>query len=165
MTEIFSQFSGIFWTGIGMLVFWLISKSYYGFKKIKNDEVEDKITEKIQEIEEKERENDLKMEKALSAQITANQEAVINYRNDFQKQCTAMNFKFDVLQSGVLRVAGRWFIEDCQELLEPNHIITQEEFEDIMDYHTTYNDLGGNHKGDEYFGLVVEKFHKQAGIK
>ena len=47
ITEIFSQFSGIFWTGIGMLVFWLISKSYHGFKKIKSDEVEDKITEKI----------------------------------------------------------------------------------------------------------------------
>lgn len=165
LTEILTQFSGIFWTGLGMFIFWAISQSYHGLKREKEREVEDKIDLKVQEIEQKERANNLELEEHLSKRISENKSSVEAYHKDFQKRCSEMNTQFEVLQAGVLRVAGRWFIEDCQELLEPNHVITQDEFEDIMDYHTTYNNLGGNHKGDEYFNLVSQKFHNQAGIK
>lgn len=165
LLEILTQFSGIFWTGMGMLIYWIISQSYKTVKKEKEREVEDKINAKVIEIETKEKQNNLELEQHLSKQIMENKSDIADYHNDFQKRCSEMNTQFAILQSGVLRVAGRWFIDDCQELLEPEHIITQEEFEDIMDYHTTYNNLGGNHKGDQYFALVSEKFHKQAGVK
>lgn len=163
--EILTQFSGIFWTGVGMLIFWAISQSYKGLKREKEREVEDKINAKATEVEEKEKRNNLKLEQHLSQKILDNKNDIANYHKDFQARCSEMNDQFGVLQAGVLRVAGRWFIGDCQNLLEPDHVITQDEFEDIMDYHTTYNNLGGNHKGDEYFNLVSEKFHKQTGVK
>lgn len=165
MMEILAQFSGIFWTGLGMFIFWAISQSYKGLKRDKEREVEDKINAKASEIEKKEQENNLKLEENLTQKILENKADIADYHSDFQKRCSEMNGQFEVLQAGVLRIAGRWFIEDCQQLLEPDHVITQDEFEDIMDYHTTYNNLGGNHKGDEYFNLVSQKFHNQAGIK
>ena len=165
LIEILTQFSGIFWTGIGMLIFWAISQSYRGLKREKEREVEDKINAKATEVEEKEKKNNLELEQHLSQKILDNKNDIANYHKDFQKRCSEMNGQFGVLQAGVLRVAGRWFIGDCQSLLEPDHVITQDEFEDIIDYHTTYNNLGGNHKGDEYFNLVSEKFHKQTGVK
>ena len=163
--EILTQFSGIFWTGLGMFIFWIISQSYKGLKREREREVEDKINAKALEVEEKERKNNLELEQHLSQKILDNKNDIAEYHSDFQKRCSEMNGQFGILQAGVLRVAGRWFVEDCQELLEPDRIITQEDFEDIMDYHTTYNNLGGNDKGDEYFKLVSEKFHKQSGIK
>lgn len=165
LIEILTQFSSIFWTGLGMLIFWIISQSYKGLKKEKEREVEDKINAKALEIEEKEKQNNLELEQHLAQKIMENKADIAEYHCDFQRRCSEMNDQFGVLQAGVLRVAGRWFIGDCQELLKQDHIITQDEYEDIMDYHTTYNNLGGNHKGDEYFRLVSEKFHKQTGIK
>lgn len=165
MMEILAQFSGIFWTGLGMFIFWAISQSYKGLKRDKEREVEDKINAKALEIEKKEQENNLKLEQHLAQKILENKADIAEYHSDFQKRCSEMNCQFGILQAGVLRVAGRWFIGDCQQLLEPDHVITQDEFEDIMDYHTTYNNLGGNHKGDEYFNLVSQKFHNQTGIK
>ena len=165
LIEILTQFSSIFWTGIGMLIFWIVSQSYRGLKKEKEREVEDKINAKALEVEEKEKRNNLELERHLIKQIENNKASIDDYHQDFQKRCSEMNTQFGILQAGVLRVAGRWFIGDCQELLEQDHIITQDEYEDIMDYHTTYNNLGGNHKGDEYFKLVSQKFHNQTGIK
>ena len=165
MMEILAQFSGIFWTGLGMFIFWAISQSYRALKRDKEREVEDKINAKALEIEEKEQKNNLELEQHLAQKILENKADIAEYHSDFQKRCSEMNLQFEILQAGVLRVAGRWFVDDCQELLEQDHIITQDEYEDIMDYHTTYNNLGGNHKGDEYFKLVSEKFHNQAGIK
>ena len=165
LLEMLTQLTGIFWTGVGMFIFWAISQSYKGLRKEKEREIEDKINAKTLEIELKEKQNNQELEDHLSKRIDANKQEITAYHQDFQQRCSEVNAQFGILQAGVLRVAGRWFIEDCQDLLEPDHVITQDEFEDIMDYHTTYNALGGNHKGDEYFKLVSEKFNKQAGIK
>ena len=62
LIEILTQFSGIFWTGIGMLIFWVISQSYRGLKREKEREVEDKINAKATEVEEKEKKNNLELE-------------------------------------------------------------------------------------------------------
>ena len=164
LTEMLTQFSGIFWTGVGMLIFWAISQSYKGLRREKEREVEDKINAKALEVEAKEKANNEALEQHLSQKIMANAQSVAEYHQDFQNRCNTMNAQFDTLKLGVLAVAGRWFIEDCQDLLKSEHEITQEEFEDIMDYHNTYNALGGNHKGDEYFKLVSDKFHKQQEI-
>ena len=135
MMEILAQFSGIFWTGLGMFIFWAISQSYRALKRDKEREVEDKINAKALEIEEKEQKNNLELEQHLAQKILENKADIAEYHSDFQKRCSEMNLQFEILQAGVLRVAGRWFVDDCQELLEQDHIITQDEYEDIMDYH------------------------------
>ena len=54
---------------------------------------------------------------------------------------------------------GKVFKGDCRRLLEPNHIITEEEYEDIVADHKSYNGLGGNHIGDSLFLSVMKKWN------
>lgn len=65
------------------------------------------------------------------------------------------------LKAGVLSMQGKIFKEDCRRLLEPNHIITEEEYEDIVADHKSYNGLDGNHIGDGLFKSVMNKWDKQ----
>ena len=65
------------------------------------------------------------------------------------------------LKAGVLSMQGKVFKGDCRRLLEPNHIITEEEYEDIVADHKSYNGLGGNHIGDGLFKSVMNKWDKQ----
>ncbi len=66
--------------------------------------------------------------------------------------------KIDTLQDGILSIQGRDFKADCRSLLQPDHEITLDEYEQIIEEHEVYNNLGGNHKGDELFDLVTHKF-------
>lgn len=65
------------------------------------------------------------------------------------------------LKAGVLSMQGKIFKGDCRRLLEPNHIITEEEYEDIVADHKSYNGLGGNHIGDSLFLSVMKKWNAQ----
>lgn len=65
------------------------------------------------------------------------------------------------LKAGLLNVQGKNFMEQCYFLLESGHIITKEEYEDIEEDHDVYNALDGNHKGDELFRVVSEKYFNQ----
>ena len=61
------------------------------------------------------------------------------------------------LKSGLLSVQGRMFKSDCKKLLEEEHEITLEEYEEITRDHHAYNSLGGNHNGDQLYLLVRKK--------
>jgi hypothetical protein len=61
------------------------------------------------------------------------------------------------LKSGLLSVQGRMFKSDCKKLLEEDHEITLEEYEEITRDHHAYNSLGGNHNGDQLYLLVRKK--------
>ena len=52
---------------------------------------------------------------------------------------------------------GKNFKSDCRRLLDENHEITLDEWEEIDADHEAYNGLGGNHRGDELFELVKKK--------
>ena len=67
----------------------------------------------------------------------------------------------DILKTGLLNVQRKNFMEFCYFLLEPDHVITKEEYEDIEEDHDVYNALDGNHKGDELFRVVSEKYFNQ----
>lgn len=56
---------------------------------------------------------------------------------------------------------GKVFKADCRRLLEANHIITEEEYEDIVNDHNSYHNLGGNHIGDSLFLSVMKKWNAQ----
>lgn len=64
------------------------------------------------------------------------------------------------LTQGVLSIHGREFKNQCWDLLEDDHEITLDEYEDISADHEAYNALGGNHEGDRLFSLVQKKFEK-----
>ena len=72
--------------------------------------------------------------------------------------------EIDIIKEGMLSVEGRSFRTECRKLLEPDHIITLNEYETILSEHITYNKLGGNHEGDGLFSMVQAKYQKQMNI-
>lgn len=61
------------------------------------------------------------------------------------------------LKNGLLSIQGRTFKANCKKLLEEDHEITLEEYEEITKDHDAYNSLGGNHNGDQLYRLVRQK--------
>ena len=66
--------------------------------------------------------------------------------------------EINVLKGGLLSLEGRNFKEDCRNALQPEHIITLEEYEALQAEHIVYNSLGGNHEGDGLFKMVEAKY-------
>lgn len=62
------------------------------------------------------------------------------------------------ITKGMLSIQGQTFRAACHRLLESDHSITIDEYEQIVRDHETYNSLGGNHIGDNLFKLVETKF-------
>lgn len=86
---------------------------------------------------------------------------------DIELRAEVEQVKSDVrsLKEGILSIQGKQFRADCRKLLSKEHEITLDEWEEISDEHRIYNNLGGNHRGDELFGLVKEKFQTSIGAK
>lgn len=87
-----------------------------------------------------------------AAQSTKEDERIKGEMADFKKS-------FEVTKKGILSIQGRTFKEDCRKLLDPNHIISLNEFETITMDHNVYNSLGGNHEGDGLYDLVQTKYN------
>lgn len=62
-----------------------------------------------------------------------------------------------ILKNGLLSIQGRAFKTNCKRLLEEDHEVTLEEYEEITKDHDAYNSLGGNHNGDQLYKLVRTK--------
>lgn len=67
----------------------------------------------------------------------------------------------DLYQKGLLYILKRSYFEDCEKLLDPNHVITYDEFTSISEDHALYKEFGGNGRGDENFELIKSKYHEQ----
>lgn len=68
------------------------------------------------------------------------------------------------IKAGVLSIEGRAFKNECRKLLQEDHIITLDEYQNIVYEHGVYNDLGGNHEGDLLFSAVKAKYEKSLRI-
>lgn len=68
---------------------------------------------------------------------------------------------FKIMKGGILSIQGRDFKADCRVLLQPEHEITLNEYEALIEEHDVYKSLGGNHEGDALFGMVEQKYLKQ----
>lgn len=98
-----------------------------------------------------------KLEEEISEVEKASKEA----DEHIQAEIKDINKKVKGLNGGILSIQGKQFITECKALLEPNHIITSDEYEEFeMDY-SAYKGLGGNHRGDALHDRVIEKFDKQ----
>lgn len=73
------------------------------------------------------------------------------------KKETELAEEIKVLKAGLLSIQGRTFKNNCRRLLDPDHEISLEEYEEITKDHEAYNSLGGNHNGDQLYQLVRKK--------
>lgn len=73
------------------------------------------------------------------------------------KKETELAEEIKVLKAGLLSIQGRTFKSNCRRLLDPDHEISLEEYEEITKDHEAYNSLGGNHNGDQLYQLVRKK--------
>lgn len=101
------------------------------------EEIVDELTEKIDKVEQKSDENDRIMKEEI--EVLSN-----NVEN---------------LTIGVLSLQGKQFRDQCIFLLDPEHIITVDEYEQFEEDYVAYKGLGGNHTGDALHKRVVDKFN------
>ena len=73
------------------------------------------------------------------------------------KRETELSEEIKTLKAGLLSIQGRSFKTNCRRLLDPDHEITLEEYEEITKDHDAYNSLGGNHNGDQLYQLIRKK--------
>lgn len=106
-----------------------------------------------QNSEDKYNEINTKVDKALEAgrEESKADDAVL------EKEISVMKKNITALTAGILSMQGKEFINNCRKLLAEDHIITLDEWEELDIDHTTYNGLGGNHKGNHLFSLVKKK--------
>ena len=81
-----------------------------------------------------------------------------------QEDMNALTTVLTSLKRGLLSVQGRQFKADCKRLLDSNHKLTIDEYQQINEDHEAYHALGGNHNGDALFDLVRKKAEKELDV-
>ncbi|MDD4804481.1 MAG: hypothetical protein PHN69_04835 [Candidatus Pacebacteria bacterium] len=144
--------------GFGLIVAGLTALSKYFYNLYKKEKLHQKTEEQKSFYEE--------IKNTIIAERTITQDCLDSNReksneNDQILDAKICNLKEEIgiLQNGILSIQGRDFKADCRALLQPDHEITLDEYEQIINEHDVYNNLGGNHKGDELFELVTHKFN------
>ena len=122
-------------------------KQYYSLQKKVHNQQRDNFEEEIIE--------------AINSSLKKEQEKTNKEIASVKEEILKVHESTDILKTGLLNVQRKNFMEFCYLLLEPDHIITKEEYEDIEEDHEVYNALDGNHKGDELFRVVSEKYFNQ----
>lgn len=126
--------------GLGMRKIW---KMYKDAQIIRHKEEREEISHEIDEKIKMQNEHMAKADERITNEIQ-------NIENSVNK-----------IIKGLLSVQGQTFRAACRRLLETNHSITVDEYEQIVRDHEAYNSLGGNHIGDNLFKLVETKFSNQ----
>ena len=126
--------------GLGMRKIW---KMYKDAQIIRHKEEREEISHEIDEKIKMQNEHMAKADERITNEIQ-------NIENSVNK-----------IIRGLLSVQGQTFRAACRRLLETNHSITVDEYEQIVRDHEAYNSLGGNHIGDNLFKLVETKFSNQ----
>ena len=98
-----------------------------------------------------------KLEAELESEISKSEEA----DEEMKEQIEGLSYLIDNLTQGVLSIQGKQFRDICLYLLDPDHIITIQEYEQFEEDYAAYKALGGNHRGDALHDRVVEKFTNQ----
>ena len=137
--------------GLAAACFTFIIKQYYTMKdKIKQQEIED--------IKSNMCEN---MKQTIYARIDEEHAESAKADVEIKADLEIVHNSMENLTKGVLSLQGKEFKEECRRLLDPEHEISVEEYEALVDDHQTYNGLGGNHRGDALFKSVMKKWNHQ----
>lgn len=78
--------------------------------------------------------------------------------NRLHNEINELKDDFKIMKGGILSIQGRDFKADCRILLQRDHDITLNEYEAILEAHSVYKSLGGNHEGDALFSMVQAKY-------
>lgn len=115
------------------------------------------------QIRQKEQEGKIKDEIIGEFKEEISREAERSQREDkrISADIDALYLGIENLETGILSIQGKQFREFCIELLEQDHEITIQEYEQFEEDYSAYKALGGNHRGDALHDLVVEKFKNQ----
>lgn len=143
-----------------------LTRYFYGLYKKEKQRLEDEAHEKIikdltSKIEDEHQHTAelLKTEHQNSNQLFQQERDLSKKENaEIRSDVNTLTSMIDTVQSGVLSIQGKQFKDDCRALLDPAHVITLDEFEEIESDHITYNKMGGNHNGDKLFQMVEQKF-------
>lgn len=132
-----------------------LAKYFYNLYKKEKQRLEDEAHEKII----KELKSKIRDEHKTTANLLQTERNLSKQENESLKQeIYNVNDKIDVVRDGILSIQGKQFKNDCRKLLNPDHEITPDEFEEIESDHETYNKMNGNHTGDKLFQMVEQKF-------
>lgn len=96
----------------------------------------------------------------LLSVVDGRDQSLLNADKTIREDIQGLKNEFSSVRDGVLVIQGRAFKDDCHKLLEPDHIISLIEYENMLTEHAIYNALGGNHEGDALFHMVETKFKK-----
>ena len=137
--------------GLAAACFTFIIKQYYSMKN--------KIQQ--QQLDEMKNTMCVNMKDAIYARINEEHEQSAQADATIKKDLEYVHKSMEHLTKGVLSLQGKEFKAECRRLLDPNHEISVEEYETLVDEHETYNDLGGNNRGDALFKSVMKKWNRQ----
>lgn len=97
----------------------------------------------------------------LEEEITAVREESRTTDQKISAELECLSLSQENITAGLLSMQGKQFRETCMFLLQPDHIITFDEYEQFEQDYLAYKALGGNHYGDQLHARVVEKYSKQ----
>ena len=118
-----------------------------------------KARQMIQDVKDREREQRIysKLDEKFDG-IESRFDDVVDRLDKLEEHDKMQDIEADKRKQGILALYKKDFLNQGKELLDQNHIITYEEYADYSAQHKLYNDLGGNHEGDEQFALVTTKY-------
>ena len=114
----------------------------------------------MRNINEKFQEQNAGMQKQMSECYSNLIEVVKDSDEKSMEEDKRIHHEIDIIKDGMLSVEGRAFRNECKRLLEDDHIITLNEYLAVVNEHSVYNNLGGNHEGDLLFSAVKAKYEK-----
>lgn len=136
---------------------WFIKK----YIKLYNDSKDNHEQFIIEEIQNKIDEQNKTLQKQMSECYNKLDTKIADFIKTSEEADVKLIANVGNIKADILAIEGAYFKSECRKLLEPEHIMTQEEFDTITVEHGAYNGLGGNHEGDMLYELVKEKQKKQ----
>lgn len=113
------------------------------------------------QVEEVKKEAQQEVVTKLEEEITAVREESRTADQKISAELECLSLSQENITAGLLSMQGKQFRETCMFLLQPDHIITFDEYEQFEQDYLAYKALGGNHYGDQLHARVVERYSKQ----
>ncbi len=153
-----------------------MKKRYQTGKKVEQDQelepFKKQILDDVQELKEEvlgivqEKEEEFEQEELLlnKGMKSLQEQLVESHREIYEilekSRAVSQNYR-DLYLEGLLYNLRKGYFADCERLLDPDYVITFDDFTQICADHNLYNRLGGNHQGDIYFKAIEDKYHHQ----
>lgn len=106
----------------------------------------------IQDVKDRDR------EQRIYSKLDEHFDVLTEKLNTLEEHDKRQDIEAEKRKKGILALYKKQFLNMGKELLAPGHIITYEEYAEYSASHQLYNDLGGNHEGDQQFKLVTTKY-------